>query len=446
MDLVGDAGHPPHVADAIAWLRDLVDHEISSVGISAGNIDGLTLEPAQRALDALGRPDDGFRIVHVTGTNGKGSVCRMVEALVGAAGLRVGTYLSPEGTPNERIRIDGRPIDDVSLADAIGSVRGVADVLDLRLTAFEAITLAAIVAFGDAPVDVAVIEVGLLGRFDATNIIDGDVSVVTTIGGDHTDFAAGWRDRIASEKAGILKATSQAVLGEIDDDVIAHFTAEGPESLVRLDRDFECLDDRVALGGRRAEVTTSRGSRFEVFIPLHGSHQAQNAAVAIEATESVLHAQLDPDVVDAAFETLRIHGRIEMVSADPVVVVDGAHNPDAAGALGRALSESFVIAGRRVAVIGMLQGRDPLAFLSALNDEYPIDLVIGCSLPASRGAPGSAIAAAAAQLGIPAVQSDDIPSGVSRALDQSDEADLIVVTGSFRVVDDATAVVRRRTR
>ena len=191
MDLVGDAGHPPHVADALAWLRDLVDHEISSVGISAGHIDGLTLEPAQRALDALGRPDDGFRIVHVTGTNGKGSVCRMVEALVGAAGLRVGTYLSPEGTPNERIRIDGRPIDDVSLADAIGSVRGVADVLDLRLTAFEAITLAAIVAFGDAPVDVAVIEVGLLGRFDATNIIDGDVSVVTTIGGDHTDFAAG---------------------------------------------------------------------------------------------------------------------------------------------------------------------------------------------------------------------------------------------------------------
>lgn len=444
MEKVGDAGHPPHVADALAWLRDLVDHEISSVGISAGQIDGLTIEPAQRALEALGRPDAGFRVVHVTGTNGKGSVCRMVESLVGAAGLRVGAYLSPEGTANERIRIDGRPIDDVSLADAVGSVRGVADLLDLRLTAFEAVTLAALVAFGDAPVDVAVVEVGLLGRFDATNIIDGDVAVVTNVGGDHTDFAPGWRDRVASEKAGILKATSQAVLGEIDDDIVGHFTAEGPESLVRLDHDFECLDDRVALGGRRAEVTTSRGSRFEVFVPLHGAHQSQNAAVAIEATESVLHAQLDADVVDAAFETLRIPGRVEMISAEPVVVVDGSHNPDAAGALGRTLAESFVIAGRRIAVIGMLRGRDPGAYLEALNDEYPLDLVIACSLPAPRGAPASTIAAAASHLGLPVVSADDITSGVRRALDQSDDADLIVVAGSFRVVEEATATVRRR--
>lgn len=435
---------PPHVTDTLAWLRDLVDHEISSVGISAGNIDGLSIEPAGRVLEALGRPDATYRIVHVTGTNGKGSVCRMVEALVGAAGLRVGTYLSPEGTPNERIRVDGRPIDDASLADAVSSVRGVADVLGVNLTAFEAITLAALVAFGDAPVDIAVIEVGLLGRFDATNIIDGDVAVVTNIGGDHTDFAPGWRDRVASEKAGILKAQSQAVLGEIDDDLVAHFSAEGAESLVRLGEDFDCTDDRVALGGRRAEVTTSRGSTFEVFVPMHGAHQSRNAAVAIEATESVLHAQLDPDVVAAAFETLRVHGRVEMVSADPVVIIDGAHNPDAATALGEALSESFVIAGRRVAVVAMLGGRDPGAFLQALNESYPMDLVVACSLPEPRGQSAAAIAEAARQLGIPTLLSDDIAAGVRRALDQSDEADLVVVTGSFRVVADATAVARRR--
>jgi len=439
-----DAALPPHVVDTLAWLRELVDHEISSVGISAGKIDGLSLDPVRRVLDGLGRPDLGYRIVHVTGTNGKGSVCRMVESIVTAAGLRVGTYLSPEGTPNERIRLDGRPIGDEPLAEAVGSVRGVADHLGIALTAFEAITLAALVAFGDAPVDVAVVEVGLLGRYDATNVIDGDVAVVTTVGGDHTDFSTGWRDRVASEKAGIVKPDSQAVLGAVDDDLVAHFSAEGPASLVRLGHEFECADDRVALGGRQVEVVTSRGSRFELFVPLHGQQQAQNAAVAIEAAESVLHAQLAPEVVEEAFDSLRLPGRVEVVSTSPVVVVDGAHNADAAHALGRTLAESFVIAGRRVAVVGVLAGRDPRVFLDELNRAFPLDLVVAASLPAPRGVPSAEVAAAAASLALPVLQADDVTTAVGRALDQSDTDDLVVVTGSFRVVDDARRAVRRR--
>lgn len=432
------------MVDSLAYLQHLVDHEISSVGISAGAIEGLSLEPAQRALDALGRPDQSYRIIHVTGTNGKGSVCRMAEALIAATGLRVGTYMSPEGTVNERIRIDGHPIDDESLADAVLSVRGVAELLELELTAFEAVTLAALVAFADAPVDVAIVEVGLLGRFDATNIVDGDVAVVTSVGADHTDFREGWLDRVASEKAGIIKARSQAVLGDIDDALVAHFVSEGPESLVRLGHEFACTDDRVALGGRIAVVATSRGSLHEVFVPLHGAHQSTNLAIALEAVESLLGTQLDPELAAAAIEQLVVAGRVEMVSSEPTVILDGAHNPDAARALGQAVTEGFTVSGRRIVVIGMLSGRDPASVLSALTAEFPVDLVVACAMAAPRGAGHEAIAAAADRAGLPTVTAASIADGVARALDLSDDADLILVTGSFRVIEDARRVVAAR--
>ena len=429
------------VTDALDYLRELVDHEISSVGISAGVIDGLSLEPAIRVLESLGRPDHGYRIVHVTGTNGKGSVCRMIEALVAATGLRVGSYVSPEGTVNERIRIDGRPIGDPELAEAVQSVRGVAQALDVELTAFEAVTLSALVAFGDAPVDVAVIEVGLLGRFDATNVIDGDVAVVTSVGADHTDFGPGWLDRVASEKAGILKPNSQAILGPIDESLIAHFSAEAPESLVRLGVEFDVIDDRVALGGRHAVIGTSRGSRYELFLPLHGAHQCGNAAMALEAVDSVLHGGIDPELVAVAFEQVEIPGRVEMVSAEPTVILDGAHNPDATAALGATLTESFTVSGRRVVVIGMLAGRDPERFLRALDEQFALDLVIGCDMAGPRGTSSTAMVAAAEAIGLPSLTARSIAAGVAMAGSLGDESDLVVVSGSFRVVDEARAAV-----
>ena len=429
------------VTDALDYLRELVDHEISSVGISAGVIDGLSLEPALRVLEGLGRPDHGYRIVHVTGTNGKGSVCRMIEALVAATGLRVGSYVSPEGTVNERIRIDGGPIADAELAEAVQSVRGVSQALDVELTAFEAVTLSALVAFGDAPVDVAVIEVGLLGRFDATNIIDGDVAVVTSVGADHTDFGPGWLDRVASEKAGILKPKSQAILGPIEESLIAHFSAEAPESLVRLGVEFDVVDDRVALGGRHAVICTSRGSRYELFLPLHGAHQCGNAAMALEAVESVLHGGIDPELVAAAFEQVGIPGRVEMVSAEPTVILDGAHNPDAAAALGTTLTESFTVSGRRVVVVGMLAGRDPERFLRALDEQFALDLVIGCDMAGPRGSAATAMVAAAEAIGLPSMTARSFAAGVAMAVSLGDDSDLVVVTGSFRVVDEARAAV-----
>lgn len=233
------------------------------------------------------------------------------------------------------------------------------------------------------------------------------------------------------------------MVGAIDDALVDHVRAEHPESLVRLGHEFEVLDDRLAVGGRRAEVTTSRGSRFEVLVPLHGAHQSANAAIAIEAAESVLHGQLDQDLIESAFEGLRVPGRIEMVQREPVVILDGAHNPDAAAALGRTLAEAFIVAGRRVAVVGMLAGRSPGAFLEALDRAFPLDLVVACPLPGPRGVPAAEIAAAAEALGLAVGVADSMASGVTRTLDASAEEDLVLVTGSFRVVSDARDAVRR---
>lgn len=437
-------GHsdPTRVADALAYLQRLVDHEISSVGISAGQVEGLSLDAPAAVLDVLGRPDRALRVVHITGTNGKGSVARMVESLVIASGLRAGTYLSPEGTVNERIRVDGAPLDDESLADAIISVRNAAELGGHRLTAFEAVTLTALVAFADAPVDVAVIEVGLLGRYDATNIVDADVAVITSIGGDHTDFSEGWLERVAAEKAGIIKEGSTVVLGHVADALMPIIEAEPSDAIVRIDRDFEVLDDRVAVGGRQLDVVTSRRSQITVHVPLHGAHQSANAAVAIEAAEAVLHVNLSDETVAAAFESLEVPGRIEVARIEPLVVLDGGHNPDAARALGAALSESFMVAGRRVAVLGMLAGRSPRRYLEALHAEFPLDLVIACSLEGERGADASSIAEAADELSIASLAAPSIEAGLRRALRDGDESDLIVVGGSFRVLEPARATLR----
>lgn len=430
-------------ADALAYLESLVDHEVSSVGISAGSVDGLDLDAITAVHDVLGRPGTAFRSIHVTGTNGKGTVSRMAESLLRATGLRVGTYLSPEGTVAERVRVDGRPVSAEVLADAVLTVRGAAEATGLILTAFEAVTLTALVVFADAPVDVAVVEVGLLGRFDATNVVDGDVAVITTVGGDHTDFAPGWRDAVAAEKAGIVKPGAIAVVGDVDASVVDRVRAEGPDEVRRFGHEFECALNQMAVGGRRLELLTSRGVRHDVVVPLHGAHQGANAAVALEAVEAVLHSSLGAEVVEAGFAEVRTPGRLEVVSHAPVVVLDGAHNADAAAAVGSALAEGFTVAGRRIAVVGALAGRDPRRFLTALHGAYPLDLVVAVGLGAPRGVGPEAVAAAATALELPVVSTPTLEAGVARALDLAEDEDLVLVTGSFRVVEAARAAVAR---
>lgn len=427
--------------DALGYLTSLVNHELTSVGISAGVIDGLNLEGPRKVLEALGRPDKSFRSIHITGTNGKGSVALLSEALLVSTGLRVGTYMSPEGTVNERIRVDREPVVDEVLAEAITTVRGVADHLEVTLSAFEAITLCALVVFADSPVDVAVIEVGLLGRFDATNIIDSEVAVVTNIGGDHTDFGPRWKERIAEEKAGIIRSGAIALLGDIDEDLTDIFRAEKPDSLLRLGHDFYTTRNDLAVGGRAVEVLTSEGTRLETIVPLHGSHQGGNLALAAEAVESLMGELPEDETVSAALEEVSAPGRVEVVSIDPLVIIDGAHNAEAATALGDSLGESFAVPGRRTLVLGSLKGRDPALVLEALTQEFPVDQVIAVGTNGDRGLNSSELAALISDSGIPISTASNAFDGVRRAFQDADVDDIIVVAGTFRIQDDARAAI-----
>ena len=214
-----------------------------------------------RELMALsGDPQLAVPVIHITGTNGKGAVAEMVSALVRAHGLVVGTYTSPhQERLNERICRDGEPIPDAELAEVLSSLAVIEPLLAERPSWFEVMTAAALRWFAEAPVDVAVVEVGLLGRYDATNVVDAQVAVVTSIGGDHTDFAPGWERAVAGEKAGIITPASTAVLGRVADDLVELFAAEGPARLVRHGVDFDVDEDRLALGGHLDRDPWARG-------------------------------------------------------------------------------------------------------------------------------------------------------------------------------------------
>lgn len=428
--------------EALAWLDRRIDHETAaSSGIAAGRIEGLSLDPMRRLMGLLGDPQLDVPVIHLTGTNGKGSVGVMVEALLREHGLVVGRYTSPHlERVNERLVRDGRPIDDDELAEVLSGVAAVEDLLETAPTWFEALTAAAFRWFAEAPVDVAVVEVGLLGRYDATNVAEAAVAVVTSIGADHTDLAPGWELAVASEKAGIIEPGSTAVLGPLADELVPVFAAEGPERLVRLGRDFEVLDDRVAVGGHVVDLQGLHGRHDEVFLPVHGRHQVDNAAVALATVEAFFDREVPRDVADAAFASVELPGRVEVVGHGPLVVLDGAHNPDALAALVRTLDEEFSPAGSRLLVLGMLAGRDPVAAVDAVAGMRP-DLVICTSPDGPRSFDARELAALCDRRGLPSEHVADPREAVSRALALAAEEDLLVVTGSFRLVAPARAAL-----
>jgi dihydrofolate synthase / folylpolyglutamate synthase len=431
-----------NLVEALAWLERRVDHETSpSSGIAAGRLDGLSLENMRSLMGLLGDPQTVVPAIHITGTNGKGSVAAMVTALLREHGLSVGTYTSPHlERLNERIARDGSPIPDEDLAEVLSGVASVESLLPVRPTWFEAVTAAAFRWFAEAPVDVAVIEVGLLGRFDATNVIEAEVAVVTSIGGDHTDFAPGWEVAVASEKAGIIGPDSTAVLGPIAAELVPVFEAEGPRRLLRADHEFGVEADRVAVGGHVADLRGAYGRYEEVFLPVHGGQQVENAAIAVAAVEAFFERPLPGDAVQQAFASLHLPGRFEVVSHGPLVVLDGAHNPDALTALGSTLDDEFSPVGSRLVVLGMLAGRDPVATVQAISSMRP-DLVICTSPGDGRALDPAALAAACARAGLASEQVADPTAAVARALAVSAEEDLVVVTGSFRLLAPARRVL-----
>lgn len=430
------------ISEGLAWLDSHLDHESSSVGIAAGRIDGLALDGITELLGLLADPQRDVPVVHITGTNGKGSVAAMVTSLLQAHGLSVGTFTSPHlERINERMTRDGDPIGDEDLAEVLDGLRAVEPLMSVRPSWFELVTAAAFRWFAEAPVDVAVVEVGLLGRYDATNVADAQVAVVTGIGGDHTDFSPGWELAVAGEKAGIITPDSTAVLGRMEPELRAVFAAEGPARLVAEDVDFELLSDRVAVGGRSLEIAGVHERYDDVFLPLHGTFQGHNAAVAVAAVESFFDRALDADLVRDGIAMVRLQGRCEVVAHQPLVILDAAHNPDALRALGDTVDEEFVTAGSRIVVLGMLAGRDPDAAVRAVDRIRP-DLVICTTADADdRALPAEQLAAACAAAGLTHEALADPVDAVARALSLAQEEDLVVVTGSFRLIAPARATV-----
>lgn len=421
---------------ALAFLDAHINLEAT-----AGRIEDLSLGPMRELCDVLADPQDAFPSIHVTGTNGKGSVTAMCAALLRAADLGVGTYTSPHlESITERLRYDGRPIDPTVFAELIGDLAALEPMLTTRPSYFELLTAAAFRWFADVPVDVAVLEVGLLGRYDATNVADAQVAVLTNVGRDHTDGEGDWRRRIAEEKIGIVKEGATFVLGETDPDLADVFAATPAAEMLVAGRDFEVLGDRVAMGGRMVSLATPAHRVDDILIPLHGAHQARNAALALTATEALTNRPLDEDLVRDAFATVSVPGRFEVVHTEPTVIIDGAHNPDGARAARATLAEDFTLAGSLILVVGFLTGRDPVGMLEALG-ATEAGFLIACTPPSPRAIPAAEVAAAADGLGIVAEAVPGVADAVSRAFSLATDEDLILVTGSLYVIGAARSAL-----
>jgi dihydrofolate synthase/folylpolyglutamate synthase len=401
------------------------------------------LERMRRLMDVLGHAEAASPAIHVTGTNGKTSTARCLTALLAAKGLRVGTFTSPHlERINERIAADGEPISDADLAEVLTDLAGIEPLLGAgtRLTWFEILTAAALRWFADRPVDVAVFEVGLGGRWDATNVVDAGVAVVTNVGLDHVEFLGPTRADVAGEKAGIVKPGATLVLGEPDPDLRPIFERERPEALWSIGHEYGCGQNDLAVGGRALDLYTPGAAYEEVWLDLHGSYQGDNFAAALAAAEAFFGAPLEDRLVREAAATVRSPGRMEIVGHDPLVLLDGAKNLEGAHRAAAAVLEEFGAVRSQVMVVGMLQGKDPEEMLRALGAGRS-RLVVACPPPSPRAQPATAVAAAAARIGVEAAATDSVPEALAVAFDRAGPEDLILVTGSLYVVGAARAAL-----
>lgn len=339
-----------------------------------------TLDRVRAVCELLGDPQRAYRVVHLTGTNGKTSTARMVERLVREHGLRTGRFTSPHLTRvTERIAIDGEPISDERFVEVWQDVAPYVHLVDVReqaedrprLSFFEVFAVMAFAAFADAPVDVAVIEVGMGGRWDATNVADGDVAVITPVALDHERWLGHTLVEIAGEKAGIVKDGATLILSRQTEDaegVILQAAAARGARVVREGVDIDVVQRQIAVGGQLLTLRGTGGVYTDIFLPLHGEHQAHNALAALAATEALMAggAALDGSVVEVAFGDVDSPGRLELVRSSPTVIVDGAHNPAGAQALVEALEEAFAFQ-RIVGVIGVMADKDPESILAELE-------------------------------------------------------------------------------
>ncbi len=434
-------------AEALAWLDGHVNLE-TGVGFTAAPTRerGLpTLERIRALTDLLGTPQAEFPSIHLTGTNGKSSTARMTAALLEASGRSVGLATSPHlERVNERVEWNGEPVDDANLARVLTQIALVEEFLPEAPSYFEIMVAAGFTFFADVAVHVAVVEVGMGGTWDATNVIDAPVAVVTNVGIDHVAFLGSTRAEIATDKSGIIRPGAHLVLGETDPELVEIFLAREPGTVWLRDRDFGVRRSALAHGGHLVDLYTPLAEYTEVFVPLHGAHQVDNAAVALAAAQAHVSAPFDDDTVHGGFAIATSPGRLEVMGTQPLVLLDGAHNAAGAAALRTALTDEFA-AQPRTLVVGLLREKDPAEMLAAF-DVLAADRLVCTRPPTPRALEPLQVAEAAIAFGFDEDAIDvtpDVDTAVARARDVTPADGQIVVTGSLYVVGAARTALKR---
>jgi dihydrofolate synthase/folylpolyglutamate synthase len=421
-----------------------------------------SLDRIAALMDVLGEPQRTYPSIHITGTNGKTSTARMIEQLLLALDLRTGRYTSPHvQSVTERISLDGAPLAAEKFIETYRDVQPYIEMTDgsqpHRLSFFEVLTGMAYAAFADAPVDVAVVEVGMGGGWDATNVVDGSVAVFTPIALDHTDRLGATPGEIAVEKAGIVKKDATVVLARQPAEavqVLLQRAVEVDATVAREGMEFGVVHREAAIGGQLLTLRGLGGEYGQIFLPLHGAHQAQNAVVALAAVEAFFgigttHARtLDIDAVRAAFASVTSPGRLEVVRRSPTVVLDAAHNPAGAQAAAAAVEEAFGFT-HLVGVVGASADKDTRGLLEAF--EPVLSEVVVTQNSTHRAMDVDELAGIAVEVfGDDRVQveprlDDAIEAAITLAEDQGEFAGAgVLITGSVITVGEARLLLGRK--
>ncbi len=430
----------PVEGSLLAWLESHADLERAKA-----RRDRPTLARMSALMRLMGDPQTAYPVVHITGTNGKTSTARIVSALLEASGLTVGLYTSPDlESVHERLARNSEPIGSEDFDQVLSRLRNCSSTMEDPPSRFELLTAAAFSWFADVAVDVAVVEVGLGGRFDATNVADGSVAIVTNVSLDHTDLLGPTVEHIAAEKSGIVKPGSTLVLGQVPATLDRTFAEAGAHRVWRRPADFDVESSTVAVGGRLLTVRTPGARYGDLFLPLHGAHQGDNAALAVAAAEAFFDRPVATEVVEQALSLVTSPGRMEVVRRRPLVVLDGAHNVAGAAAAGRGVSEEF--AGRRLLIVmGVLDGHDPGEMLDAFGSQS-VAAVFACSPPSPRALPANAVSDAARRRNLSAVALSGVEEAVDQALAEAGEDDMVLVFGSLYLVGAARKLLLEDSR
>ena len=436
------------------------------------NTTNLDLDRMNLMLDILGHPEQSFRVIHITGTNGKGSTARMAEAICRAYGMRTGLYTSPHLEKiNERIAIDGQQLSDDDFIDIWDQTKDLVALVDAKMeeqgkpkmSFFEVLTAMAIWKFADTPVDVAIVEVGMGGLWDATNVLNANAAIIGPVDMDHMQWLGDTVEQIATEKAGIIKDGSTVIVAHQVPEAAAEIeqAAASHRVVVRRERDpqedptspeagvLQVLDRQLAVGGQMVTFATAAAVYEDVFVPLHGEYQAHNALLALAAAEAVHGGRrLPARIVEDGFASVTSPGRLEVLRSSPTVLVDAGHNPHGIEALTGAIEEAFGFQ-HLVAVLGVMADKDAEGILAGL--EPVTDAVVCVPIDSPRAMDVEDLGEIAREVygADRVVVSQQLGEGVERAVALSEGYDApltasgILIVGSVVLAAEARALFGR---